>query len=253
MIKKLTTLLAVLLVLAAMPALASDGEWVLVTDRDGIQVFRQDDGDSRLKTFRGVADLRVNDFNAIGALLDDYDAVASFMHMVSEIRDLKRSSPFQRDVYVTTRLPWPVKDRDAPLRVTFYQERDTLDLVMPFSLNETGYPQQAHYVRMPQMEGYYRFSPGEPGKVQVTIEVVLDPGGSLPAWLANIILRDIPYFSLRRLQRIINQPRFQGIAHGYYQTPGAWRQSGDVREVADATRETKANASAVSPAPLAPR
>ena len=48
MIKKLTTLL--LLVLVAMPALASDGEWVLVTDRDGIQVFRQDDGDSRLKT-----------------------------------------------------------------------------------------------------------------------------------------------------------------------------------------------------------
>ena len=40
MIKKLTTLL--LLVLVAMPALASDGEWVLVTDRDGIQVFRQD-------------------------------------------------------------------------------------------------------------------------------------------------------------------------------------------------------------------
>ena len=74
MIKKLTTLL--LLVLVAMPALASDGEWVLVTDRDGIQVFRQDDGDSRLKTFRGVADLQVNDFNAIGALLDDYDAVA---------------------------------------------------------------------------------------------------------------------------------------------------------------------------------
>ena len=251
MIKKLTTLL--LLVLIAMPALASDGEWVLVTDRDGIQVFRQDDVDSRLKTFRGVADLQVNDFNAIGALLDDYDAVASFMHMVSEIRDLKRNSPYQRDVYVTTRLPWPVKDRDAPLRVTFYQEPVTLDLVMPFALHAAAYPEQAHYVRMPQMEGYYRFSPGEAGKVQVTIEVVLDPGGALPAWLANIILRDIPYFSLRRLQRVINQPRFQGIAHGYYQTPGAWQQAGEVREVADASREAKASASGGSPAPSEPR
>ena len=251
MIKKLTILLVLSLV--ALPALGEDGEWVLVTDRDAIQVFRQDDDTSRLKTFRGVADLRVNDFNAIGALLDDYDAVASFMHMVSEIRDLKRNSPYQRDVYVTTRLPWPVKDRDAPLRVTFYQEPDTLDLVMPFALHSGAYPEQAGYVRMPQMEGYYRFSPGEPGRVKVTIEVVLDPGGALPAWLANIILRDIPYFSLRRLQRVINQPRFQGIAHGYYQTPGAWQKAGEVRELADASGEAKASASGVNPGPSEPR
>ena len=175
------------------------------------------------------------------------------MHMVSEIRDLKRNSPYQRDVYVTTRLPWPVKDRDAPLRVTFYQEPDTLDLVMPFALHSGAYPEQAGYVRMPQMEGYYRFSPGELGRVKVTIEVVLDPGGALPAWLANIILRDIPYFSLRRLQRVINQPRFQGIAHGYYQTPGAWQQSAEVRELADASGEAKASASGVNPGPSEPR
>ena len=65
MIKKLTILLVLSLV--ALPALGEDGDWVLGTDRDAIQVVRQDDDTSSLKTFRGVVDLRVNDFNAIGA------------------------------------------------------------------------------------------------------------------------------------------------------------------------------------------
>ena len=238
-------LLGLLLLGGSALSVADTAKWVLVTDRDGIQVYRQDDDSSRLKTFRGVGLVPVADFNAIGALMDDYEAVASFMHMVSEIRDLHRASPYQRDVYVTTRLPWPVKDRDAPLRVTFYQEPDSYDLVMPFSLNPEVFPEQSDYVRMPQMEGYYRFEPLSPGEVKVTIEVILDPGGAIPAWLANIILRDIPYFSLRRLRRVVNMPRFQGISHGYYQTPKSWQEPEEKQEVA--------NASAATRAPSAPR
>lgn len=238
-------LLGLILLGGSAMSVADSSKWVLVTDRDDIQVYRQDDDSSRLKTFRGVGVVPVTDFNAIGALMDDYDAVASFMHMVSEIRDLHRASPYQRDVYVTTRLPWPVKDRDAPLRVTFYQEPGSYDLVMPFSLNPLVFPEQPDYVRMPQMEGYYRFEPLSPGEVKVTIEVILDPGGAVPAWLANIILRDIPYFSLRRLRRVVNQPRFQGISHGYYQTPESW-QKPQKQEVANA-------ASKETPAPSVPR
>lgn len=240
-------LLSLILLGGSAMSMADSSKWVLVTDRDDIQVYRQDDDSSRLKTFRGVGVVPVADFNAIGALMDDYAAVASFMHMVSEIRDLHRASPYQRDVYVTTRLPWPVKDRDAPLRVTFYQEPDSYDLVMPFSLNPPVFPEQPDYVRMPQMEGYYRFEPLSPGEVKVTIEVILDPGGAVPAWLANIILRDIPYFSLRRLRRVVNLPRFQGISHGYYQTPESWQQPQEKQS------QEVANASAASPAPSAPR
>ncbi len=217
----------------------AEPEWILVTDRDGVKVYRQDEQDTRLKTFRGVARMQMDDFKAIGVLMDDYDAVADFMHMVSEIRDVKRYAHDKRDVYVTTQLPWPVSDRDAPLRVTFYQEPDSYDLVMPMNLNP-GMPEQKGYVRMPQMEGYYRFSPVAPGEVEVTIEVVLDPGGAVPAWIANIILRDIPYFSLKRLRRVINQPRFQGVDTGYYKVPESWLKEADA---------SLANVSAENPAP----
>lgn len=242
--KIMKILLTLLLMLALSPVTHAnqpdqEPEWILVTDRDGVRVYRQDEKSTRLKTFRGVARMPVDDFKAIGVLMDDYDAVAGFMHMVSEIRDVKRFSHYKRDVYITTQLPWPVSDRDAPLRVSFYQEPDSYDLIMPMALNP-GMPEQSGYVRMPQMQGYYRFSPVAPGEVEVTIEVILDPGGAVPAWIANIILRDIPYFSLKRLRRVINQPRFQGVDTGYYRVPESWK---------NAEEASVANASVESPAP----
>jgi len=243
--KKIITLilLSVMTVMAHASAAAEEPAWILVTDRDGVKVFRQDENSTRLKTFRGIARMKVDDFKAIGVLMDDYAAVADFMHMVSEIRDVKRYAHDKRDVYITTRLPWPVSDRDAPLRVSFYQEPETYDLVMPIELNP-GMPEQKGYVRMPQMQGYYRFSPVAPGEVDVTIEVILDPGGAIPAWIANIILRDIPYFSLKRLRRVINQPRFQGVDTGYYEVPKSWIEAEDA---------SVANVSAESPGPSTPR
>lgn len=243
--KKIITviLLSVMAVMAHASNVAEEPAWILVTDRDGVKVYRQDENSTRLKTFRGVARLKVDDFKAIGVLMDDYAEVADFMHMVSEIRDVKRYGHDKRDVYITTRLPWPVSDRDAPLRVSFYQEPETYDLVMPIELNP-GMPEQKGYVRMPQMQGYYRFSPVAPGEVEVTIEVILDPGGAIPAWIANIILRDIPYFSLKRLRRVINQPRFQGVDTGYYEVPKSWIEAEDA---------SVANVSAESPGPSTPR
>ena len=56
----------------------------------------------------------------------------------------------------------------------------------------------------------------------------------------QFILRDIPYFSLKRLRRVINQPRFQGVDTGYYRVPESWK---------NAEEASVANASVESPAP----
>jgi hypothetical protein len=45
--------------------------------------------------------------------------------------------------------------------------------------------------------------------VEVTYELVLDPGGYIPAWIANIVLKDTPYFTLERLRRVVERPEYQ--------------------------------------------
>lgn len=215
-------------------------DWELVTDRDDIKVYMAHDDDARIKTFRGVTTLPMEDYTSIGAAFDDYDFVASWMHMVSEIEGLGRDNSFDREVYVTTKLPWPVSDRDTPLWVGL-EQRDNYAVYIPFHHMPDRMPEQDGFVRIPNMQGFFLFKPLEPGEVKMTFQVVLDPGGYVPAWLANMILRDIPYFSMKRLRRVVNMDKYQNADHGYYEIPPAWR---DEKQNADKSSEkTEAGAS----------
>ena len=201
---------------------AKEPEWRLVTDRDGVRVFMAHNDDSAIKTFRGEAVIPMSDFRAIGNQVNDYEFVASWMHMISSISELGRDSGTDRQIWVTTRLPWPVSNRDAALDLELRQEPDTGTVIVAYEANNALMEQQSGYVRMPALKGMLRFTPLKPGEVHLTFEVVLDPGGYIPAWIANLILRDIPYFSLRRYQRVSDQERFRDNDSGYYSIPAGW-------------------------------
>ena len=60
-------------------------------------------------------------------------------------------------------------------------------------------------------------------KVEMTYELILDPGGYIPAWIANILLRDAPYFTLERLRRIVSKPEYQNHYYDYLDLYGPGR------------------------------
>lgn len=221
-----TALLLLLVLLLPAAALAADADqdvdWKLVSRNDGIMIYMAQLPDERLKTFRGVTTMQIDDFSAIAAFMDDYQFVASWMHMVSTVDGISRTSPDNRLVYVTTRLPWPVSDRDVVLHVGINQDPATYAVRLPFHDVKNIRPPEDGYVRMPQMSGFYLFKPLAPGQVEVTLQVIVDPGGYIPGWIANLIMRDIPYYSLKRLRVVANDPRFRNRHLDYYKVPPAW-------------------------------
>ena len=239
-------LLAALVVVAGLArADEAPQDWKMVSDRDGIKVYMAHTDDSNIKTFRGEGEVAMEDFRAIGNMLDDYDFIASWLHMISGLDDLGRVSDLQRHIWVTTRLPWPVSDRDAAIEVILEQDAEDYTVTIPFVARQDLLQEKEGYVRMPQLEGFLEFKPLEPGLVHLTFQVILDPGGYIPAWLANLILRDIPYFSLKRFRRVASEERFQGSDSGYFKVPPGW--PGAEESSADAPK-----ASTSSPASQAP-
>ena len=90
--------LAVLLLSLAAPLVAQERDWKLITDKDGIQVYRAHTDDSPIKTFRGETDVALEDFRSIATIMDDYAFVASWLHMISDIEGIRRPSPYDRTV-----------------------------------------------------------------------------------------------------------------------------------------------------------
>lgn len=223
-----------LLCLVAGDALAADGtvaprQWSLVSDRDGIQIYMAHNDDSRIKTFRGVMVMELDDFYSPIAILDDYEYYGRWMYLIEGLSEVRRRSPQDRDVHVRTKLPWPVGDRDAGLQLTVNQDTKTGEIRIQFRSRDGILPARDDYVRIPEMVGHFNTLPLGGRKVQVTFEVLLDPGGYIPAFLANFILKDIPFVSLQRFRRVINTERFANHRVDYIGPPAAWQVDADSR------------------------
>lgn len=223
------TLLGVVLAVAgtwAHVANAADvRHWKLVSDRDGIQIFMAHNDESRLKTFRGVTTLEMDDYYSPIALLDDEEYLPRWLYLIRDLNEVKRRSEIDRDYYVVTKLPWPVVDRDAGLQFNVRQDLQTHEIQVLFKAREGIAKENGDYVRIPEMVGHFNVLPIGGKKVQITFEVLLDPGGYIPAFLANFILKDIPFVSLQRVRRIINTERFKGHVVDYIKVPEPWASS----------------------------
>jgi len=215
--------LAALLLAGRSPA--DDGTWKLVSDRNGIQVYMQHGDRGALKTFRGVTRFPLADEYAMVALLNDYQAYPDWLHFVDGARELGRSNERVRQLHFTTLLPWPLADREAVLQSRVIQSADPAseEVVVDLSNRPDLLPPDPDYVRFPQMEGMLRFRRVASGQVEVVYQLEMDPGGYIPAWLVNILLRDAPYFTLERLRRVVHHAEYQGHYYDWLDLRGPGR------------------------------
>ena len=90
-------------------------------------------------------------------------------------------------------------------------------------------PETKGYIRMPVIESLWRFTPRGDGRVQVEFSGYADPGGRLSSGLLSTFQSKLvwqsPYYSLRALLEVIDDPRYQNATFPFVREPG--------REIAD--------------------
>jgi hypothetical protein len=202
-----------------------DPDWKLISDRSDIQVYMRHREESRLKTFRGVTRMELADEYALSGVLNDYENIPKWLHFVDDASEISRDGPLLRNLRFGTHLPWPLADREAVLQIDV-QEKITPEeeaVTMVLTNRPELIPPNPEYVRFPEMLGVFKMRRLGNDQVEVTYELVLDPGGYIPAWLVNLLMRDAPYFTLERLRRIIRNPEYQNLYHDYLELRGPGR------------------------------
>lgn len=192
--------IALLLVLAMSEAQAA--QWRLVKDEAGIQVYLQQIPGSSFQAFRGVTRIRV-DMPRLLALQDDVSAACAWIHACSEQKLLKHEGGLSW-AYSRFHTPWPVQPRDSILQVT--TTRDADGSVTRALHGVADYlPLQKGFVRVSKVEGFWSLTPRE-DEIEVVYQVHSEPGGSVPAWLANSFVVDAPFNTLQGLRQLAEQP-----------------------------------------------
>jgi hypothetical protein len=209
------------LLLLVLPALvigasgeSEDGEaaeeWELRKESDGVRVFIRDSSLPGLKTARAETLIPIDDPYVIVALLDDVEAAADLMDAVSLVEELESEEPDAKHVHMVLDLPWPLKDRDVVAALTPLHDEEGQRLILTLTGRPGRIPVDREYVRVPNFDSSYTLRYGVEGGVHVTLESTIDPGGSIPGWMINYGITEMPVKTLTNMRRLVAREKYQG-------------------------------------------
>lgn len=200
--------LAVIGVALVVSPSSAAAQWKQAKSGDGVTVYTRVVGDSSLKEFKAVTQVKAR-LAAVVALIDDLDNYRSWFADCKEARTLKRVSPTESYTYFVNRAPFPVSDRDMVLHIQMTQDLATRVINVKLT-GEPGYfPTQSGRVRVPKLHGSWRLSPGADGTVLVQYQVHSEPGGSVPDFMANNAVADGPFKTMKNLRKAVQLEKYR--------------------------------------------
>ena len=203
--------LSVFLLILPLPLVAG-GDWQKeqVDVEKDIVVYTRSVKDSSYKECRGETMLTTS-LGALVNLIADTDSFPEWMHNVKSAKVLKQISSTERLTYTAQDTPWPISDRDTVVYSRLYQDPETKQITIEMQARPDAYPEQEGYVRIPVMKSKWELTPKADQSVEVVYQLLADPGGRLPARVANAYAAKMPLNSLRGLHRMIEKPQYRDV------------------------------------------
>jgi hypothetical protein len=105
--------------------------------------------------------------------------------------------------------PWPVNNREAVLRNSVTQDANTFAVTINTVAIKGYVAPSKDRVRVPELNNRFYIEPLKDGWTRVSFETLVDPGGSIPAWMSNWIATSAPKETLNALVKQASLPRYQ--------------------------------------------
>lgn len=184
--------------LAVLMASAAQAEtWQVAKDEGGITVSLSEVAGSKYKAYRGVTTIKAS-VSQLRKLQEDVVGACSWIHECKTQKVLKFDGG-KVWTYTQFNTPWPVTPRDSVLMVTTEEGTDG-SVIRKLEGEPTYIPNVDGFVRVAQVEGFWKFVPKGADQTEVTYQVHTEPGGSVPSWVANKFVVDAPFNTLKALK-----------------------------------------------------
>lgn len=208
MFRHFWTGLGLALVLAGpLPALARDES--LAIDRQQIKVWTVTEPGSPLRGFRAVTTVR-SSLSGLVRLIMDTDAAPGWVYRTGRMQLLRSDEQAGTFTVLAEMDFWPLPDRDVVVEGRVSQDPATLVVTVDSrSRRQPALPPRAGFVRMRSMRGIWEFRPLGDGLVEVSMSGHADPGGHIPDFLINLMIKETPYRTLQGLRRVVTGATYQ--------------------------------------------
>ncbi|WP_163834192.1 START domain-containing protein [Spartinivicinus ruber] len=213
----LILLVAILLIsIIAKPLQAQ--QWQQVKNQEGIQVYTRAIPGSGIKEFKAVTTIN-SSLDSVLGVLNDISACPQWVYQCTQPALIQSISFGERYVYQVNDFPFPSRNRDIILHAKLNQSLTTKTITIQlqaaphFCKNQQTTickkVNQSKLVRIEKSKGFYLLEPIAKNKIQITWQHHMEPGGNLPNWLVNNLITDAPFYTLKKLARIVQESKYQ--------------------------------------------
>lgn len=178
-----------------------NNKWEFEFEKEGIKVYTQSVEGNSFKAFKGET---VMEF-PISRLVNFISNVELFPQWCyqttsTEVLRKEENKVFYRYVSET---PMMVNHREAYFCNEILTDTitGTVTILMRTFTNNTAVPKG--FTRMPLSNGFWKLTPLGTTSTHITFQMHADPGGNIPAWLANRFSSDSPYITMKNLKKMM--------------------------------------------------
>ncbi|MEA3404278.1 MAG: START domain-containing protein [Pseudomonadota bacterium] len=175
-----------------------------IEDGSPVTVWTQAVSDSDFKAFKGEVIINAP-LDRVLKVIRDTKNVPKWYYNSMHAEQLQRISKDQSLNYSVTSAPWPVSDRDSVILATVTRHTNG-NVTIKMKARPDDYPLQENLIRIPKLDGSWSLEKLDAQTTKVSLQVTTEPGGSIPSWLANAMVIDMPFYSLSNLkERVENK------------------------------------------------
>ncbi|NBC07933.1 MAG: hypothetical protein GVY26_12140 [Bacteroidetes bacterium] len=187
---------------------AQEGAWKLARETDGLKVYLRDAADSDIKEIKIETTLNAS-LDAVVSVLKDVPVYDEWIYKCLEARRLEASTNTSSLYYCKLDFPWPMSDRDFIAQSQLRQDPDSRTVYIDVKGLPNYKPAKKGIVRINDLSIHYELVPLSAERVQMTYRLHSDPGGSIPAWLVNLVVDNGPTNTVKGMRDKLKEAKYQ--------------------------------------------
>lgn len=183
---------------------AGQYNWKLSKEKDGIKVYQSELEHSSYKAIKVECTLEGN-YEKLIAVLNNVSGQKEWVYHNKTAYVLKQINPYEFYYYTEASLPWPMSNRDAVVHLKM--DRDSLNRFLKItSVSVPDYiSEKSGKVRVTKSTISWNVTMPTTKTINIIYVFEAEPGGSIPAWVANTFVEKGPYETFKKLEGILKQ------------------------------------------------
>jgi hypothetical protein len=185
-------------------------DWKLKAESGGIKIFMAPVAASRVKALKVECSFNATPAQLVAVILD-LDACSEWVYRSKSNILLKRISPSELYYYSEVDIPWPANNRDFIAHLIVRQDKKSKVVTVDAPCVPDLVPEKKDIVRIRQASGRWTITPVNKTQVKIEYVLVVDPGGSIPAWIVNMFAAKGPMESFKKLRLQLQKPAYKNV------------------------------------------